>query len=52
MLTFTLSLHAQSFKVEVITGTDAEGQTLVLKPINHGKAPVFAEGIIKKAIVS
>ena len=48
MLTFTLSLHAQSFKVEVITGTDAEGQTLVLKPINHGKAPVFAEGIIKK----
>ena len=48
MVTFTLSLHAQSFKVEVTTGTDADGQTLVLKPINHWKAPVFAEGIIKK----
>ncbi|MBQ9222424.1 MAG: hypothetical protein IJ166_01665, partial [Prevotella sp.] len=46
--TSTLMLHAQNFKVEVTTGTVADGQTLVVKPSSHAQLPSLSEAVIKK----
>lgn len=48
LLTSTLALSAQSFKVEVATGDAANGQTLVVKPLSHGEVPALAEAVVKK----
>lgn len=47
LLTSTLALSAQSFKVELVTGDAADGKTLVVKPFSHSQAPVLAEAVVK-----